>query len=73
MRQLRKIKDVNAKNRIYDAVTELKKFPNISNVKKVKATNLFRLRVGHWRVFFTDSLKIVIIKEVRKRNERTYS
>ena len=73
MRQLRKIKDVNARNRIYDAVTELKKFPNISNVKKVKATNLFRLRVGHWRVFFTDSLKIVIIKEVRKRNERTYS
>ncbi|WP_425248292.1 type II toxin-antitoxin system RelE family toxin [Dissulfuribacter thermophilus] len=42
-------------------------------MKKVKATNLFRLRVGHWRVFFTDSLKIVLIKEVKKRNERTYS
>lgn len=73
LRQLRKIKDTETRKRIYDAVTELKNFPNVSNVKKVKSRNLFRLRVGHWRVFFTNSLIIITIKEVRKRNERTYA
>ena len=73
LRQLRKIKDAGDRNRIYDAVSELQSFPDVSNVKKVKGTGLFRLRVGRWRVFFTDSLKIVLIKEVKKRNERTYS
>ena len=73
LRQLRKIKDAGDRNRIYDAVSELQYFPDVPNVKKVKGIGLFRLRVGRWRVFFTDSLKIVLIKEVKKRNERTYS
>ena len=73
MRQLRKVKDAGDRNRIYNAVSELKYFPDVPNVKKIKGTDLFRLRVGRWRVFFTDSLKIVLIKEVKKRNERTYS
>ncbi len=73
LRQLRKIKNASERNRIYDSVSELKNFPNVPNVKKVKTSNLFRLRVGRWRVFFTDSLRIVLVKEVKKRNERTYS
>ena len=57
---------------IYEAVDTLKDFPNCSNVKKLKNRDDFRLRVGNWRVFFTDSLKILYIEEVKKRNEHTY-
>jgi len=33
---------------------------------------MYRLKVENWRVFFTDTLEIVMIEEVKKRNERTY-
>jgi hypothetical protein len=32
----------------------------------------YRLRVGRWRVFFTDSFEILYIEEGKKRNENTY-
>jgi len=32
----------------------------------------YRLRVGTWRVFFTEAFEIVQIEEVKKRDERTY-
>ena len=37
--------------------------------------NMYRLRVGRFRVFFDleqDEVKIYLIQEVKKRNERTY-
>ena len=70
LRQLRRIKDRKAQGDIYDAVSTLTSFPNIDKVKKIKTTELYRLKVGAWRVFFTESLKIVTIEEVKKRNER---
>ena len=72
LRQIRKIKDQNTKNMIYDAVDTLRNFPNCSNIKKLKTHDEYRFRVGSWRIFFTDSIKILYIEEVKKRNERTY-
>jgi mRNA interferase RelE/StbE len=72
LRQIRKIKDQRTKNTIYDAVDSLKDFPKCPNVKKLKNRNDYRLRVGNWRVLFTDSLKILYIEEIKKRDEHTY-
>jgi len=72
LHQLRKIKNQETRNLIYDAVDALKYFPQCSNIKKLKGRNEYRLRVSNWRVIFTDSLKILYIEEVKKRNERTY-
>ena len=72
LRQLRKIKDQQMKDTIFNAVDDLKNFPNCSNVKKLKNRDEYRLRVGRWRVFFTDSLEILYIEEVKIRNENTY-
>ncbi len=72
LKQLRKIKQVRTRETIYDAVDELKYFPNCQNVKKVKTTSHYRLRVGNWRVFFTPELEIIFIEEVKRRNEQTY-
>lgn len=72
LRQLRKIKDQQMKDTIFNAVDDLKNFPNCSNVKKLKNRDEYRLRVGRWRVFFTDSFEILYIEEVKIRNENTY-
>ncbi|MBW1869574.1 MAG: type II toxin-antitoxin system RelE/ParE family toxin [Deltaproteobacteria bacterium] len=72
IRQLRRIKDQKTKDIIYEAVNVLQDFPNCSNIKKLKNRREYRLRVGKWRVFFTDSLTILYIEEVKKRDERTY-
>jgi len=72
LKQLRKIKEAQIRETIYDAVDALKYFPNCQNVKKIKSTGDYRLRVGRWRVFFTPELEIIFIEEVKKRNEQTY-
>lgn len=72
LKQLRKIRDLNTRETIYNAVDDLKIFPNCSNVKKIKGQEKYRLRVGRWRVFFTQELEILYIEEVKIRNENTY-
>jgi mRNA interferase RelE/StbE len=72
LKQLRKIKDYHTRETIFNAVDELKNFPNCSNIKKLKDRDEFRLRVGRWRVFFTESFEILYIEEVKIRNENTY-
>jgi mRNA interferase RelE/StbE len=72
LRQLRKIRDINTRETIYNAVDDLKNFPNCSNIKKIKGQEEYRLRVGRWRVFFTQALEILYIEEVKIRNENTY-
>ena len=71
LKQLRKIKQASTRERIYDAVDVLKDFPNCQNVKKIKTTDFYRLRVGNWRVIFTPELEIIFIEEVKRRNEQT--
>lgn len=72
LRQLRKIKNQQEQQKIYKEVGTLVKFPHCKKVKKIKTTEMHRLRIGRWRVIFTDSLEIVTIEEVKPRNERTY-
>ncbi len=72
LKQVRKIKDQQIRETIYNAVDDLKNFPNCSNVNKLKNRDEYRLRVGRWRVFFTDSFEILYIEEVKIRNENTY-
>jgi len=72
LRQLRKIKNMKQQQNIYTQVGKLVDFPQCKNVKKIKSSDMYRLRVGQWRVFFTEDLKIVTIEEVKPRNERTY-
>ncbi len=73
LRQLRKIKDVKTRSRISGAVGALVDFPNCQNTKRlVGHPSDYRLRVGNWRVLFTETLEIISIEEVKKRDERTY-
>ena len=41
-------------------------------MRKLKHRDEYRLRVGRWRVVFTESLEIIEIQEVRIRNWHTY-
>ena len=75
LRQLRKI-EARANKQIRDAVThELSDLSAARNVRTlVNHEYGYRLRVGNYRVFFNfdGAVHIVMIEEVRKRNERTY-
>jgi mRNA-degrading endonuclease RelE of RelBE toxin-antitoxin system len=74
VKQLKKV-DHSRQKTIRNAVDKLADFPNCSGVKAL-TDHLYgyRLRVGHYRVFFehADSVKIITIKKVKKRDERTY-
>ena len=74
-RQLKKIKDQRAISAIVDTVGRLESFPNVDGVKAL--TNhryTHRIRVGDYRVLFNAfaEVEVVSVKEVKKRNERTY-
>jgi len=59
--------------RIADSAKKLSNFPNVSSdIKKLKGRPEYRLRVGRYRVIFTDELTIIEIQEVKKRDEHTY-
>ena len=72
LRQLRKIRDSRTQEKIYDSVESLKSFPDCKNIKKLKERDEYRLRVGRWRVIFTESIEIIEIQEVKIRNGHTY-
>ena len=72
LRQLRKIRDTHTRERIYDSVESLKSFPKCKDVKKLKDRDEYRLKIGRWRVIFTESLEIIEIQEVKIRNGHTY-
>ncbi|MGB5985738.1 MAG: helix-turn-helix transcriptional regulator, partial [Desulfobacterales bacterium] len=46
-------------------VDGLKDFPNCPNIKKLKNRPGYRLRVGSWRVLFTETFEIISIEEVK--------
>jgi mRNA interferase RelE/StbE len=72
LRQLRKIGDSRTRLRIYEGVEALKSFPGCANVKKLQGRDEYRLRIGRWRIIFTESLEIIEIQEVKIRNGHTY-
>jgi mRNA-degrading endonuclease RelE of RelBE toxin-antitoxin system len=75
LKQLRKI-PAKIKKAIITAVEDLPTTDGWRNVKPL--TNhkyMYRLRVGRFRVFFDleqNEVKIYLIQEVKKRDERTY-
>lgn len=74
-RQLAKIGDRQTREKIYDAVDGLKKWPACRNIKPLADhEHGYRLRVGRYRVLFDvhTTVSIIEIQEVKKRDERTY-
>jgi len=74
-KQLKKLGDKSAQKAILVGTAELRTFPAVTGV--VALTNHacgYRLRVGHYRVLFNalDTVEVVNIEEVKKRDERTY-
>jgi mRNA-degrading endonuclease RelE of RelBE toxin-antitoxin system len=73
-KQLRKLQESDSKA-IRAECNKLVNMPNCINVKAlVNHEHAYRLRVGHFRVFFDfdGSARVVLIEEVKKRDERTY-
>lgn len=63
------------RTKVFYAVSELKSFPNCTNVKPLKNHDYdYRLRVGRYRVLFDYDveIRIISIQEVKKRDDRTY-
>ncbi|MFP4347604.1 MAG: type II toxin-antitoxin system RelE family toxin [Desulfococcaceae bacterium] len=63
------------KKRISEAVDELASWPKCRNVKALRNQPFpYRLRVGRYRVFFEvkTGIRVILIEEVKKRDERTY-
>ena len=74
LKQLRKIHPDHGKQ-IRGKIDELAHMPDCLNVKALTNHQYqYRLRVGHYRVFFDFDgvIQVVSIEEVKKRDERTY-
>jgi mRNA-degrading endonuclease RelE of RelBE toxin-antitoxin system len=74
-RQLKKIKDRETLTAIKAAVLNLANWPDCLNIKSMRNHESgYRLRVGCWRILFAaqDHIRIILIQEVKKRDERTY-
>ena len=75
LKQLTKIGDSVARKEIKNAVATLADLQNAKQVKKLTNHKYdYRLRVGRYRVFFdvAETVRIVHIEEVKKRDDRTY-
>ncbi len=58
------------KTKIHNKILELKKFPNLQNIKKL--TNFepaYRFRVGDYRILFDVTDDIIVIARVLHRKE----
>ena len=74
VRQFRRLPTI-ARQRIAEAVDQLVTPGQARNVRPLRNHDAgFRLRVGNYRVLFDihHTVRIVMIEEVRKRDERTY-
>lgn len=62
--------------RIFEAVESLSNWPDVSGVKALVGRDDYRLRVGRYRVLFSvtpeGAVTIILIEEVKKRDEHTY-
>jgi mRNA-degrading endonuclease RelE of RelBE toxin-antitoxin system len=73
LKQLKRF-DGAHQQQIVIAVRELRNWPDCRNVKALSGRSGYRLRVGRYRVLFEvyETLQIVEIEEVKKRDDRTY-
>jgi len=76
LRQLHKLPPTTARE-ILDRVKTLSAWPKVSRVIKLVNRPEYRLQAGRYRVIFNvypgETLIVLQIEEVLKRNERTYS
>lgn len=73
-KQLRKLQPADSKT-VRSECNKLANMPDCSNVKAlVNHERQYRLRVGNFRVLFDfdGAARIVLIEEVKKRDERSY-
>ena len=73
-KQLRKLQSSDSQT-VRAGCNALANMPNCTNVKALENHKYqYRLRVGNFRVFFSfdGEIRIVLIEEVKKRDERTY-
>ena len=74
-RQLAKVRPRGLQLRLVDAVGRLSAFPSVPGLERLVDHRFgFRLRVGAWRVLLDVETErhLVLVQEVRKRDERTY-
>ena len=74
-KQLDKIAVSDTRRDIKNAVSTLADFPNVTQVKRLlNHRHEYRLRVGRYRILFDvlDTVQVVSIEEVKKRDDRTY-
>jgi mRNA interferase RelE/StbE len=74
IKQLAKLHPIDNAS-VRSACRELVNMPDCTNVKSLTNHEYqYRLRVGNYRVFFNydGAVHIVLIEEVKKRDERTY-
>ena len=68
IRNLHKFPSITAK-RIFSKVDDLKKDPFLKDIKRLKGSNTYRLRVGDYRVLFEIFKdKIIILKVGHRKN-----
>ncbi len=60
--------DKKQRLRLYKAIYEL---PDGTDIKKMKGYNLFRLRVGSYRILYSidDTIKIITIENIDNRGD----
>lgn len=60
--------DKSNRLRLYKAIYKL---PNGTNIKKLKGHNLYRLRVGDYRIIYTveDAIRLIDIENIDNRGD----
>ena len=60
--------------RVVAAIHHLRENPRPSSMRKLTGQEVYRIRLGDYRVLYTvdDKIREVRIEAVRKRDERTY-
>jgi mRNA-degrading endonuclease RelE of RelBE toxin-antitoxin system len=74
-RQLAKLGDREMQRRLFEAIGLLAGFPRVAGLEALRNHRFgFRLRVGRYRVLLDVDTRtgIVLVQEIRKRDERTY-
>ncbi len=62
--------DTESRIRVHNKILELKKFPNVSNIKKLtNFESAYRLRIGDYRVLFDVFDNVVEIGRVLHRKD----
>lgn len=73
MKQLRKIPR-NSRNRICAALTRLlaRDFSTLDRLQLKGYENIFRIRVGNYRIIYHDDDEEITLKAITRRDESTY-